>query len=93
MARVPSGAAEDHVHQHHETALYMMSGEVLELWTGDNLEHREGVRPGDFIYMPADVLHVAVNRGATPAVFIGARHEATAQESLVMRPDMDARVP
>ncbi len=35
-----------------------------------------------------------VNRGkTTPAVFIGARNEATAQESVVMRPDLDAKVP
>jgi hypothetical protein len=29
----------------------------------------------------------------TPAVFVGSRNEATAQESLVLRPEMDARVP
>jgi hypothetical protein len=35
-----------------------------------------------------------VNRSkTTPAVFIGARNEATAQESVVMRPDLDAKVP
>jgi len=39
------------------------------------------------------VLHVAVNRGAAPAVFVGSRNEATANESVVMRPEMDARVP
>jgi len=34
-----------------------------------------------------------VNRSkTTPAVFIGARNEATAQESVVMRPDVDAKV-
>jgi uncharacterized RmlC-like cupin family protein len=36
---------------------------------------------------------VAVNRGSTPAVLIGARNEPTAQESVVMYPEMDARVP
>jgi uncharacterized RmlC-like cupin family protein len=71
----------------------MMSGEMLELWTGDKLEHRDQVRPGDYVYIPANVLHVAVNRGATPAVFMGSRNEATAQESVVLRPEMDARVP
>jgi uncharacterized RmlC-like cupin family protein len=81
------------VHEHHETALYMMSGNAVELWTGDELEHCEAVRPGDFIYIPANVLHVAVNRGAAPAIFVGSRNEATAQESMVLRPEMDARVP
>ena len=93
MTLPPGGRTKAHVHEHHETALYMMSGEVLELWTGDDLEYCDSVRPGDYIYIPANVLHVAVNRGATPAVFMGSRNEATAQESVVMRPEMDARVP
>ncbi len=94
MMTLPPGArTKAHIHEHHETALYMTSGEALELWTGDELEHCESVRPGDYIYIPANVLHVAVNRGNTPAVFIGARNEATAQESVVLHPEMDARVP
>ena len=93
MALPPGGRTKAHVHEHHETALYMMSGDALELWTGDELEHCEAVRPGDFVYIPANVLHVAVNRGVTTAVFIGSRNEATARESMVLRPEMDARVP
>jgi uncharacterized RmlC-like cupin family protein len=93
MALPPGGRTKAHVHEHHETALYMMSGDALELWTGDELEHCEAVRPGDFVYIPANVLHVAVNRGAAPAIFVGSRNEATAQESMVLRPEMDARVP
>jgi uncharacterized RmlC-like cupin family protein len=93
MALPPCGRTKAHVHEHHETALYMMSGDALELWTGDELEQCEAVRPGDFVYIPANVLHVAVNRGATTAVFIGSRNEATARESMVLRPEMDARVP
>jgi uncharacterized RmlC-like cupin family protein len=94
MITLPAGArTKAHVHEHHETALYMTGGDVMELWTGDELEHFETVRPGDYIYIPANVLHVAVNRGNSPAVFIGARNEATAQESVVLHPEMDARVP
>jgi uncharacterized RmlC-like cupin family protein len=61
--------------------------------TGDQLQHLEVVRPGDCIYIPANVLHVAVNRADAAAVFIGSRNEPTAQESLVLCPEMDARVP
>jgi uncharacterized RmlC-like cupin family protein len=93
MTLQPGIRTKAHIHERHETALYMMSGEALELWTGDDLEHCDNVRPGDFIYIPANVLHVAVNRGTMPAVFLGSRNEATAQESLVLRPEMDARVP
>jgi len=93
MTLPPGARTKAHVHERHETALYMMSGDALELWTGDELEHCDRVRPGDYIYIPANVLHVAVNRGAKPAVFMGSRNEATAQESIVLHPEMDARVP
>ena len=93
MALPPGARTKAHVHEHHETALYMTSGDAVELWTGDELEHCEAIRPGDFVYIPANVLHVAVNRGAAPATFVGSRNEATAQESMVLRPEMDARVP
>lgn len=93
MTLPPGARTKAHVHEHHETALYMMSGDAVELWTGDDLEHCDGVRPGDYVYIPANVLHVAVNRGAAPAVFMGSRNEATAQESLVLHPGMDSRVP
>jgi len=93
MTLPPGRRTRAHLHEHHETALYMISGDELELWTGGELQHCEAARPGDYIYIPANVLHVAVNRGAAPAVFVGSRNEATANESVVMRPEMDARVP
>ena len=93
MALPPGARTKAHVHANHETALYMMSGDVLELWTGKELEHCDSVRPGDYVYIPANVPHVAVNRGTAPAVFMGSRNEATAQESLVLHPELDARVP
>jgi uncharacterized RmlC-like cupin family protein len=94
IATIPPGhRTKGHVHAHHETAFYMLSGDELELWTGDQLQYRDVVGPGDYLYIPANVLHVAVNRSNKPAVFIGARNEPTAQESVVLRPEMDARVP
>jgi mannose-6-phosphate isomerase-like protein (cupin superfamily) len=44
-------------------------------------------------YIPAGVPHVAVNRSATPALFVGARSDPNEQESVVMRPDLEAQVP
>ena len=89
----PGQRTKAHVHEHHETAFYMLSGDGLELWTGDQLQYRDVARPGDYLYIPANVLHVAVNRGNEPAVFLGARNEPTAQESVVMYPEMDVKVP
>lgn len=87
------GRTKAHIHEQHESAFYFVSGEEVELYTGDQLQHREVAHPGDFLYIPAGVPHVAVNRSATPAVFVGARTDPNEQESVVMRPDLEARVP
>ena len=42
---------------------------------------------------PAGVPHVAVNRSETPAVFMAARTDPNEQESVLMRPDLEAKVP
>ena len=89
----PGGRTKAHVHEHHESAFYMVSGDEVELWTGDQLQHREVARPGDYLYIPAGVPHVAVNRSATPALFVGARTDPNEQESVVMRPELDEKVP
>jgi uncharacterized RmlC-like cupin family protein len=89
----PGERTKAHVHRFHESAFYVLSGENIELWSGDQLEHRGVARTGDYLFIPANVPHVAVNRGATAAVFVGTRNEPTAQESVVMRPELDRRVP
>ena len=94
VATLPPGQrTKAHVHERHETAFYMLSGDELEMWSGDELQYQDMIRPGDFLFIPANVLHVAVNRGSTTAVFIGSRNEPTAQESVVLYPKMDRRVP
>jgi uncharacterized RmlC-like cupin family protein len=93
MVTLPAGArTRAHVHECHETALYLLSGE-LELWSGDQLQHRAAVHAGDYIYIPANVLHVAVNRTAETAVCFATRNEPTAQESVVLYAQMDGLVP
>ena len=87
------GRTKAHVHESHESAFYFVSGDEVELYTGDQLEHREVARPGDYLYIPAGVPHVAVNRSETPALFVGARTDPSEQESVVMRPDLEARIP
>jgi len=89
----PGGRTKAHVHEQHESAFYMVSGEEVELWTGDRLQHRDVAHAGDFLYVPPGVPHVAVNRSATAALFVGARTDPNEQESVVMRPDLDELVP
>lgn len=89
----PEGRTRAHFHEFHESAFYLLSGEEVELFTGDRLEHRDLAHPGDYLFIPPKVPHVAVNRGKTPAVFIGVRNEPTAQESVIMLPELDSLVP
>ncbi len=89
----PGLRTKAHIHAAHETAFYYLSGEEVELWTGDRLQHCEKAHPGDYLFIPAGVPQVAVNRGTIPAVFVGARNEPTAQESVVMHPELDTVVP
>lgn len=89
----PGQRTQAHVHDRHESAHYMLSGDEVELWSGAQLEQREVARPGDYLFTPAGLPHVAVNRSATPAVFVTARNDATAQECVSMRPELDALVP
>jgi uncharacterized RmlC-like cupin family protein len=70
-----------------------MSGDEVELWTGEDLNEKAVAHAGDYLYIPAGVPHVAVNRGATPALCVGARTDPNEQESVVMRPDLESRVP
>ena len=89
----PGGRTRAHIHERHESAFYMVSGDEAELWTGEELQQREVAHAGDYLYIPAGVPHVAVNRTETPAFFVGARTDPSEQESGVLRPELDARVP
>ena len=93
MIRMPPGTqTKAHFHEDHETAIYVMSGEV-DLWYGEDLRHREIARAGDYIYIPAGVSHVAVNRSQTePMIAIGARTDPSEQESVVLRPELEDKV-
>ncbi len=85
----PGGRANAHLHQDHETAIYVLSGEAV-MWYGDHLEHEVRASAGDFMYIPAGVPHVPANASETePCVGILARTDPTEQESVVLRPDLD----
>jgi uncharacterized RmlC-like cupin family protein len=88
----PGKRTKAHTHERHETAMYFLSGDSLDLYTGPDLEQHDVLHPGDYLYIPANVLHVAVNRSSVPAVFVGTRNEATVNESVVLYPDKDALI-
>jgi len=54
---IPPGAcAEPHLHLGFETAIYLLQGEV-ETRYGEDLSRTVVNRPGDFVYIPADLPH------------------------------------
>src|SRR5918995_1742021 len=87
------GRTKAHIHEQHESAFYMISGEEVDVYTGEQLEHRDVAHAGDYLYFPAGVPHVVVNRSEAPAVFVGARTDPNEQESVVMLPELDEKVP
>lgn len=87
------GRTKAHIHEQHESAFHMISSEEVEVYTGEQLEHRDVAHAGDYLYFPAGVPHVVVNRSEAPAVFVGARTDPNEQESVVMRPELDEKVP
>ncbi len=89
----PGGRTKAHLHENHESAFYLISGEEVELWTGERLQQKAVAHAGDYLYIPAGVPHVAVNRTATPADAVGARTDPGEQESVVLRPELDSLVP
>ena len=81
-----------HRHEGHETALLMTAGGEVEVWSGFRLERHDHARPGDYLFIPAGVPHVAANRSDKDAQFLGARNDPAANESVVLMPELDAVV-
>jgi uncharacterized RmlC-like cupin family protein len=88
----PGGRGQAHLHEHHESAIYVISGEA-ELWWGEGLAEHAEVHAGDFVYIPAGVPHLPANRSTTgPLTAVVARTDPNEQESVVLLPDLDGAV-
>lgn len=89
LVRIPPGArANTHLHERHETAIYMLSGEA-EMWYGDQLDQHLVMRAGEFLYIPAGVPHQPRNTRAVEAVAVLARTDPNEQENVVLLPELD----
>jgi uncharacterized RmlC-like cupin family protein len=91
---MPPGARTiAHFHESHETGIYLVSGDTIDMYSGGSLEVHEVCRPGDYLYIAPGVPHVAVNRSQTTAVAVIARTDPNEQESVVLLPELESRVP
>jgi uncharacterized RmlC-like cupin family protein len=84
----PGGRAKAHLHENHETALYVLEGEAITLY-GDKLQHHIHTRTGDLVYIPAGVPHLPVNISDRPVSAVIARTDPNEQESVLLRPDLE----
>jgi len=81
---IPPGArAEPHSHRGHETAIYVLEGRVETRW-GPGLVNSAVSEAGDFLFIPPDQPHEAINLSATePARAIVARNDPAEQDNVV----------
>ena len=89
LLRMPPGArAKAHLHEAHETAIFVLSGQA-GMWYGEQLEHHLTVQAGDYLYIPAGVPHLPYNSGPDEAVAVLSRTDPNEQESVILRPYLD----
>jgi uncharacterized RmlC-like cupin family protein len=79
----PGAAALPHLHEDHETAIFMRSG-TAQMRYGDGLERELELRAGDFLYIPAGMPHLPFNASEEHASAILARTDPKEQESVVL---------
>jgi uncharacterized RmlC-like cupin family protein len=83
LVMIPPGTrGVPHIHEDHESAIYAVTGEI-EVWHGEDLRQRTVVKAGDFMYVPPEIPHLAVNRGDVMAVAVVARTDPKERDSVV----------
>ena len=88
----PGGAAKPHLHEDHETAIYMLDG-VTRMKYGEALGEELEVVAGEFLYIPAGMPHLPYNPSESePATALLARTDPNEQESVVVL-DAEGRRP
>jgi uncharacterized RmlC-like cupin family protein len=89
----PGERAKAHLHENHETAIYVIQGEGA-MWYGPNLTEHLIVKAGELLYIPAGMPHLPYNPSKTqPCVAVIARTDPNEQESVVLLPKLDSLRP
>ena len=61
------GRARAHLHSSHETAIYVLSGQVRFTY-GPGMEHTVDAAAGDFVFVPPNEIHMEQNLSETEPV-------------------------
>ena len=84
----PGTRAQAHLHEDHESCVYVLSG-CIDFWWGSRLEHHAVLEAGDFVHIPAGVPHLPANTGDVDVDAVLARTDPSEQESVVTLPELD----
>ena len=86
---MPDGKhAKVHYHSAVETISYLLEGNC-SVYYGDKLECRIDVRPGEQVYIPADVPHAPSNESGAPCTWIVVHASGSDQDGIVLLPHLD----
>ncbi len=89
LLTIPPGArAKAHLHESHETAIYVLSGEV-HTWYGDNLEEHIIVQRRRPLLHSSRRAASAGQSERRPGIAVIARTDPNEQESVVLLPELD----
>ena len=92
LLTLPDGArAKTHLHRAIETAAYVIEGEV-EMYFGERLESLLHARAGEYVYVPADMPHLVMNRSGALCRALVAHSAEDDQAGIVLLPELDALV-
>ena len=92
LVTLPDGArARTHLHRGIETAVYVIEGET-EMYFGARLQELLLARAGEYIYVPADMPHLVINRSGASCRAVVAHTASDDQEGIVALPELDVLV-
>jgi uncharacterized RmlC-like cupin family protein len=88
----PGGASRAHVHERYELVIFVIEGWAVTLMGPDLEPAVQG--PGDFLYIPPGVEHLAVNLSTRHRVVgMETRADPMFNEDVVLLPEVDERAP
>jgi uncharacterized RmlC-like cupin family protein len=70
VTTAPGEKTRIHHHGACETSIYILSGTARYTWGATGLEHAFDAEAGDFIYIPADEIHVEENASGTDPLVV-----------------------
>ena len=80
--------AKTHLHRGIETAVYVLEGEA-EMRFGEGLREFVRARAGEYVYIPADMPHLVMNRSGAACRALVAHTAADDQAGIVLLPELD----